>query len=184
MNNTNSKTTTTTQQKKYDIFLSYHLKNQIEVIKLHCGLVKYFRVWLDIVELKFGDNLNDEIETAIKNSSIFVCCLNNDYLTTDNCKYELIKAKNENKTIYVLPFEQQLNYIHDQLIISEYIDKIDCKKIYKPLSCTNLNCFQIDREISSILNFLFNEYQNNVIIIILLFKHILFLLLSIFYFIF
>ena len=137
------------KQKSYDIFLSYHWKDQVEVIKLHRELVKYFNnVWLDLVEIKVGDDLNESINNAIQNSNLFICCLNNEYLNSFNCKYELIKAKREDKPIFILPFEGDSIFLNKNYLMSEY--EIKCENIYELA-----NKISIDRDISTVLEFIF-----------------------------
>jgi hypothetical protein len=133
--------------KSYDIFLSYHWRDQVEVIKLHRELVKYFNVWLDLVEIKIGDDLNECINNAIQNSNLFICCLNSEYLNTFNCKYELIKAQREDKKIYILPFEASISVNSKNYLMSEY--EIKCDNIYELK-----NKISIDKDISTILEFI------------------------------
>ena len=157
----------------YDIFLSYHWKDQVEVIKLHRELVKYYHVWLDLVEIRVGDDLNERIDNAIQNSKLFICCMNNDYLNAHNCRYELVKAQSEKKDIYILPFEKL--FINESLM-SEYKIKFD--NIYE---LNNIKSgINIDQDISSILKFIFGNnlkyvsiffinFLNNLTILIFLF---------------
>jgi hypothetical protein len=139
----------------HDIFLSYNWKDQVEVIKLHRELEKYYHVWLDLVEIKAGDDLNERIDSAIKDSNVFICCLNNEYLNTHNCRYELMKAQNEKKTIFILPFEK-LNI--NESLLSEYTIKIE--NIYELRNVTN--GINIDKDISSILEFIVGNNKNYV----------------------
>lgn len=135
------------KHKTFDIFLSYHVKDQVEVIKLHRELSKYYNVWLDLVEIKIGDDLNERISQSIQNSNLFICCLNNEYLDSPNCRYELMKAQKEDKSIYILPFEKLL-YINEDHLVSEY--DIKNENIYE----LN-NEISIDKDITSILEFIF-----------------------------
>jgi hypothetical protein len=143
----NYQTNNNNKLKSYDIFLSYHWKDQVEVIKLHRELVKYFNVWLDLVEIKLGDDLNECIDNAIQNSNLFICCLNSEYLNAFNCKYELIKAQREDKPIYILPFEASICANSKNYLMSEY--EIKCENIYEVK-----NKIRIDKDISTIIEFI------------------------------
>ena len=89
--------------KYYDIFLSYHWNYHNEAINLHRVLTNQgIKVWLDLVEIKFGDLIESRIEQAVRSSYAFVCCYNNDYIKSKNCELELRSALAANCKIFVL----------------------------------------------------------------------------------
>jgi len=86
-----------------DIFISYHWENLIDAIKLHNSLVAMgYRVWLDLVELRFGDIMRSKMEDAIRNSALFICIFGESYAASSNCEREITLAIRERKTIYTM----------------------------------------------------------------------------------
>ena len=94
------------QTDKFDLFLSYDWQYHNEIINIHRILSKKgFRVWLDLVEIKFGDHIEERIQNAIRNSNAFICFISDDYIRSKNCEMEFYYACNENKKIYMILME-------------------------------------------------------------------------------
>lgn len=90
----------------YDVFLSYHWTFHNEIINLHRILTNQgYKVWLDLVEIRFGDHLEERVENAIKLSGTFVCFLSEDYINSKNCELELRFAFEKKKKMYVIFLE-------------------------------------------------------------------------------
>lgn len=90
----------------FDVFLSYHWKYHNEIINLHRILTHQgYKVWLDLVEIRFGDHLEERVQNAIRNSASFICFLSEDYIRTKNCELEFYCACNESKKVYIILME-------------------------------------------------------------------------------
>ena len=94
-------------QKKSDLFLSYHWINKNQVKQLEDELTSTgLRVCKEDKEYNTNDNnLNPQAADVIKNSQLFVCCLSNDYCNSNNCFFELDYANIINKPMIILKLE-------------------------------------------------------------------------------
>ena len=91
------------QKASYDIFLSYHWCYHNEIINLHRILTKQgFSVWLDLVEIEFGEYVHGRVRDAIKNATVFVGFYCDDYGKCKNCELELRYALMENKQVFII----------------------------------------------------------------------------------
>ena len=87
----------------FDIFLSYHWCYHTEIINLHRILTKQgFKVWLDLVEIKIGDHLEERVKNAIRLSTVFIGFYCDSYVQCKNCELELSYAIMEQKNIFIL----------------------------------------------------------------------------------
>jgi len=91
------------QNVPYDIFLSYHWCYHNEIINLHRILTKQgFKVWLDLVEVTFGEYVHGRVSDAIRSSTVFVGFFCDDYGKCKNCELELRYALMEDKQIFII----------------------------------------------------------------------------------
>lgn len=91
----------------YDVFLSYSWKIQDKVKRLYDFLTNKhkFKVWMDIKEFQGGEVVDATIADTIRNSKVFVCCINSDYVKSIYCNNELSYACNNNINLLALMFE-------------------------------------------------------------------------------
>jgi hypothetical protein len=95
-------------QSQFDIFLSHAWTSKPVVSNIYIMLtVKFgYRVWYDMNNM--GHDLILSMVNGIKNSKIFICCLNQLYQTRENCLFELRKAVEINKTILTISLDSDL----------------------------------------------------------------------------
>jgi hypothetical protein len=76
-----------------NIFISYAHANKEIVHKIADKLKANFNVWIDIDNLKGGDNIDKEIANGIRNSSLFICFISEQYCESNACNMEFGLAK-------------------------------------------------------------------------------------------
>ncbi|CAF1060376.1 unnamed protein product [Brachionus calyciflorus] len=119
--------------KKFQIFFSYNWAYQDRIKSLKEMIEKLgFCGWLDIVDLRLGDELLDQLKESIDNSTVVFIFLSNEYLNSPNCRTELIYTCESKKTLLPLYLERpnKLDWSKDTLNIK---DQIIDKKLYVQL---------------------------------------------------
>lgn len=88
-----------------EIFLSYHWSSLNEALDLYEYLAerKHYYVWLD--KRCACEYISEKVAKGISISPVFVCIINRDYVNSKACISELIYAKEANKTIIPLMYE-------------------------------------------------------------------------------
>ena len=89
------------------IFLSYSHANKNIVHKIANRLKETQNIWIDIYNLKASDNLDREIANGIRDSSLFVCFISNEYCESDACVNEFTLAKKIKKTILPVMLQRE-----------------------------------------------------------------------------
>jgi hypothetical protein len=84
-----------------NIFISYSHDNKEIVHKIADKLKENFSVWIDRDKLKGGDDLKKEIAGGIRNSSLFICFISEQYCESGPCRREFGLA--DNLKIKILP---------------------------------------------------------------------------------
>ena len=125
----------------YDIFLSYHWCYHNEVINLHRILTKQgYRVWLDLVEIKFGEYVQGRVEEGVSKSEIFIGFYCDNYGQCQNCELELKYALMENKTIIILcldPFKPKQTWTNAKSMKIHMISPDVIVNNFKPTNTTS-----------------------------------------------
>ncbi len=87
-----------------DIFISYESEFELRVMRLYNILTDKYQVkaWLDIIEIKPGDDRFQKTTEGIQNSKIMVCCITKLYPTTSKCKNDITLAYTNDKIVLVL----------------------------------------------------------------------------------
>jgi hypothetical protein len=84
-----------------NIFISYSHADKVIVHQIFDKLKANFTVWIDEVNLIGGDDLYEKIAGGLRNSSLFICFISEQYCVSNNCKREIALADNLN--IKILP---------------------------------------------------------------------------------
>jgi len=88
---------------KLDTFISYQWNSQELVIKINDALKRErLTTWMDINKMGGGDDFLLEMEKGIRAAKVVVVCLTKDYITSKNCRSEIILAYKLNKLIIPL----------------------------------------------------------------------------------
>jgi hypothetical protein len=90
-----------------NIFISYSNANRNVVYKIAEKLKANFNVWVDIDNLKVGDNLYENIADGIRNSSLFICFISEEYCMSKCCTEELVFADNLKKKILLVMLQRE-----------------------------------------------------------------------------
>jgi len=86
-----------------DVFISYQWNSQDAVIKINNALKQEkLTTWMDIGKMGGGDDFLLEMEKGIRAAKVVVVCLTKDYLTSKNCRSEIILAHKLDKFIIPL----------------------------------------------------------------------------------
>ncbi|CAF1085243.1 unnamed protein product [Didymodactylos carnosus] len=105
------------------IFLSYQWASKGKVKRLKADLEREgFECWMDNGQMGGGDKLFDEIDAGIRQTKVFICCLNEKYPLSDNCCRELNYAITLKKSVIPLLMEN-ITWPPQRLgiILSQYI---------------------------------------------------------------
>jgi hypothetical protein len=86
------------------IFISYHHSSKELVRKFVDKLKKegYRNIWFDETEIHPGDVLSKKMEQGIRDSSIFISFISNNYIWSKNCRKEFFYAEHKNKKCFYL----------------------------------------------------------------------------------
>lgn len=120
----------------YDIFISYPKSSKWKLIlsNLQSQLRNKlkFNLWIDYEKIEINKDLLPQFRAGIQQSRLFICLLNQDYLTSYNCQDELAYAQklNKEKIIILLDAESEK---HITKALTNYIT-VDAYK--------DLNAFQ------------------------------------------
>ena len=88
------------------IFVSYCHKNEKVVHDVANRLKQTYPIWLDIYNLKPGDNNDKEIADGVRDSSLFICFISNFYCNSNACIEEFYLAKKLKKIILPIMLER------------------------------------------------------------------------------
>jgi hypothetical protein len=91
---------------KKQIFVSYCHKNKEVVHKVASRLKEKYPIWLDIYNLKPGDNKDKEITDGVTDSCLFICFISNFYCSSEACTDEFYLAKKLKKIIFPIMLER------------------------------------------------------------------------------
>jgi len=87
---------------QFEVFISYQWKHQDLVKKIkECLDNKNIKSWMDIGEIKAGDELYAAIEKGIRAAKIFIVCVSKEYTLSANCTREINLAADLKK--YIIP---------------------------------------------------------------------------------
>ncbi len=112
-----------------NIFISYAHANKEIVHKIADKLKANFNVWIDIDNLKGGDNIDKEKANGIRNSSLFICFISEQYCESNACNMELRLADNLKKKILPVMLQREAkNGV--ELNIAKLITFYACKPPY------------------------------------------------------
>ena len=93
------------EENKTNIFLSYGKNNKKRSLELNEILKNEgLKIWIDTEKMANG-NISDLMRNGIKNSDLFLCCLTDNYLKSENCMRELRLAASFGKLILFVLFE-------------------------------------------------------------------------------
>ena len=81
------------------LFLSYSHANSKIVHEIADKLKETYKIWIDSDVLKAGIRLDKEIANGIRESSLFICFISNEYCASDACNEEFALAKSLKKSI-------------------------------------------------------------------------------------
>jgi tetratricopeptide (TPR) repeat protein len=88
------------------IFISYNHSSRrfVEkfVDKLKKEGIKEENIWFDVTEIHVGDELSKKMEQGIRDSSIFISFISNNYIWSKNCRKEFFYADKINKKCFYL----------------------------------------------------------------------------------
>jgi hypothetical protein len=111
---------------KFDVFISYSVKDKDFVRKLATDLQEYgLTVWLDDWNLRAGDSLVNEISTAIRDSKFLLVIMSPDYFVSEWAAQEWKAAmidEVDGKTIKVIPLLYRTCSIPPMLATKRYVD--------------------------------------------------------------
>ena len=92
--------------RQFNIFLSYQRDLQDKVFLLKKFLERLnFTVWIDDEQLRAGRNLTNQLVNGIDECDLVVCCVNQQYCMSQNCKKKITYADYKRKTIIPVMFE-------------------------------------------------------------------------------
>jgi hypothetical protein len=99
---------TSDSSKKRKIFISYNHKSSKEIVEKFAEKLKQegYDVWYDKHELHPSDELSKKMEKGIRDSSIVLCFISNEYMKAKNCRLEFFHAFHEDKTCFYLATEK------------------------------------------------------------------------------
>ena len=91
-----------------DIFISYNWGIKKQVRELYEILTENnYKVWMDERDLQNSNSpLTAQLGTNIINSSIFLCCITEDYCKSFNCNLEIEYANTKDKSIVPLMIQK------------------------------------------------------------------------------
>jgi hypothetical protein len=90
-----------------NIFISYAHADKVIVLKIFDKLKENFTVWIDEVNLIGGDDLYEKIAGGLRNSSLFICFISEQYCVSNNCKREIALADNLKKKILPVMLQRE-----------------------------------------------------------------------------
>jgi hypothetical protein len=100
----------------FDLFISYSQKKSTdEVYAFYNTLKTTYKAWIDIKDMKNGF-VHEVMSDGVHNSEIFVCCLTDEYVKTENCMKELRLAGGLEKTILFIIFEDMKACSHSDIL--------------------------------------------------------------------
>ncbi len=94
-------------KQEFDVFISYNWSIKSEILQLSTKLVESnFKVWEDGTDLNNKNSaFTEQLAEAIKNSKLFLCCLNKNYCESRNCTREFNYANDIGKPMIILLIE-------------------------------------------------------------------------------
>ena len=90
------------------IFVSYAHKDSEKVYPFIEELQKHYNVWYD-EGIKYGSEWTDEIVEKLNNCFVFIFCITNNSLNSENCKDEIHSARELGKNFINIMFDRNVN---------------------------------------------------------------------------
>ena len=88
----------------FDIFCSYHRKNKGIVFKIYDKLQEYFSIWIDPDQKESAQ----DIEDAIKTSTVVICFITKTFLKVNNCVTQIQSATKLKKIRVAIMLEKNI----------------------------------------------------------------------------
>lgn len=113
------------------IFLSYAREDKDKVEKIYTKFLQYnFDPWMDIKNILPGENWQNSVENAIKNSDFFILCLSNNSIKRGMIQKEIqiafdIWSGMFENDIYFIPIRLEKCKIPEKISKFQYIDLFD-----------------------------------------------------------
>ena len=92
---------------KQKIFLSYCHANKNIVHEIADRLKEVFTIWIDVDNLKAGDDQNMEIANGIRSTTIFLPFINENYCKSKACKKEFALAERIGKQMLPIMLQRE-----------------------------------------------------------------------------